>query len=600
MMFWRWDLDTAFVRDAGSSVNRSGDEEARKATSLADGEGSRCISFESGKQAFLAAVQADPSLSAAERAELTETRNQTVPACSGGVSHSSESHANLASLAAKDFNTYLQGAKAFYEGAFDEAKIRFRLLAKSENAWVQETARYMIGRTLLNKAQIGAFDSFDQTGEPRASDKASLGASETEIKAYLTAYPAGRYAISARGLLRRIYWLGADEARLSAEYGWQIAHLTASMDVDDLVEEIDSKYLRAAKDQSHEPILLAVQDLMRLRGSSRPKFSAADIEAQAPDFAGHEELFAFLKAARAYYVDGEPDVALRLLGPPQSGPSYLDFSREMLRGQAFLASGQYQAAIAHWRALLPNLAQPWQSEAVELGLALSWERAGTLNKVFLPETRVASSRIRQILLSHTAGPILLRMAVDDPKSTPDERNLARFVLLFKEATRGQYANFLRDLALIKNVEAGQAAAFLWRGASEPYQCPALKEVIGELLANNRDPHGLLCLGEFVRTAELDAFESFRPKPDELGGGESIFPGEPFSRGELYKRLIADPSTPDRERAYALYRAINCYAPTGANRCGGTDVELSQRKTWFNMLKSRYSATSWAQGLKYYW
>ena len=109
-----------------------------------------------------------------------------------------------------------------------------------------------------------------------------------------------------------------------------------------------------------------------------------------------------------------------------------------------MALGQYEKAAEQWRRLLPLAADPWQKEAVELGLAMSWERLGTVNKVFLPETRIASPRIRAILLGNVAGPILLRMAVENPDSTPAERRLARFVLLFKEATRGQYANFLQD------------------------------------------------------------------------------------------------------------------------------------------------------------
>ena len=72
----------------------------------------------------------------------------------------------------------------------------------------------------------------------------------------------------------------------------------------DLAQEMNSKYLTAAKDQSHDPSLLAVQDLMRLRtsGSHKPNFPAADLEAQAPDLPATNSMFAFLKAARAYYA----------------------------------------------------------------------------------------------------------------------------------------------------------------------------------------------------------------------------------------------------------------------------------------------------------
>jgi len=162
------------------------------------------------------------------------------------------------------------------------------------------------------------------------------------------------------------------------------------------------------------------------------------------------------------------------------------------------------------------------------------------------------------------------LAVADPKSSQDERNLARAVLLFKEATRGQYANFLRDFSpaeLTRDLPekpvgwATQARKFLWAGTNDPFQCPALNAVIGELAGNARSSHALLCLGEFVRLQFLDGFEDGRPKPAELGGGKSIFPGEPFSRGEVYKKLIADPRrrtmtgpTPSIARSVATSRA----------------------------------------------
>lgn len=621
VLFSRSDIEMAFNADESASPPERGSVAGGKPVTLADGEGSRCISFEGGKLAFFAAVQADAGVSAVEGSGLAEARNRMTGCPNSGAGDLSENDplagVSQPSAAAREFVEYLAGANAFYKGAFDQAIDHFQKIVKARNGWLRETARYMIGRTLLNKAQVGAFASLDGTAEPKVTDRTSLSASETELKTYLADYPRGRYAASARGLLRRIYWLGGDKTRLAAEYGWQITHcdsaqvnLTSSA----LAQEIDSKYLDAAAGESHDPNLIAVEDLMRLRssGSVRPKFPAAELEAQGPHFVGHEEMFAFLKAARAYYADGDIAATLQLLGPAQPGPlspPYLAFSRETLRGQALMASGRFEAAIPHWKTLLPLATEPWQREAVELGLAMSWERAGTLNKVFLPETRIASPRIRALLLRHSAGPILLRMAVADPQSRADERKLARFVLLFKEATRGQYAGFLRDYspdgltgddAQAPQVDYLKSSAFLWEGSSEPYHCPALKAVIGELAANPGSSHGLLCLSEFIRTEDLDDFESNPPAPDELGGGKPIFPGQAFSRGEIYKKLINSPSTPDNDRAYALYRAIRCYEPSGLNGCGGKDVELQQREAWHNVLKSRYGATAWARNLKYYW
>jgi Flp pilus assembly protein TadD len=616
-LFTLQDLDAAFKTGPAAPPPDSAAGEQASDTMFADGEGTRCVSDARGRQEFAEAVGAATPLSANEKTLLTAARNGLAPTCVKTDTPAPAPDIPQPSSAAQDFLTYLAGANAFYAGDFDKALDAFRKLANSQNAWLREASRYMIGRTLLNKAEIGAFDGLDNNPDPKVNDRASLAASETELTGYLGAYPAGRYAASARGLLRRLYWLGGDQARLAAEYGWRLAHAgepQANLDNPSLSQEIDSKYLSGPVGRAHDPNLIAVEDLMRLRGESsdKPALSAADLEAQAPDFAGHEALFAFLKAARAYYADGDFAATLKLIGPAPSGPlspPYLAMSREMLRGQALMASGQFSEAADHWKALLPLATQPWQKEAAELGLAMSWERAGTLNKVFAPDTRIASPRIRGILSRYSAGPILLRQAIADPQSTPGEKALARYFLLFKEATRGHYTGFLRDYvpdeiakgdAEIGTTGVMKSAVFAWGGANDPYKCPDLKTVIGELAANPKASHGLLCLGDFVRTAGLEDAEGAPPAANELGGAKSIFPGEIFSRGELYKKLVADASTPANDKAYALYRLINCYGPASVNGCGGKDAALPERKAWFQLLKTKYGSTPWARAQTLYW
>ena len=610
-LFDKTDLDTACGR-APRPANAP----------AADGEGSRCLSLESGKRVFTEAARVETALSESERAALIEARNGLSSSCDEKSVNASPAADPLARIAkptatARDFAAYLIGAKAFYDGAFDAALAQFASLAKSQNVWLRETARYMSARALLNKAQIGAFADFDGTAEPKISDKTSLAEAESAFKAYLADYPTGRYAASAQGLMRRVYWLARDKAKLGAEYAALLpraGEARAASAIPDLADEIDLKFL-SEKGESRDPRLLAVADLMRMRmsGDKKSDFPASDLEAQAKDFAGREALFDYLKAARAYYVDSDFAQTLKLLGEPSPGPlspPYLAFSREVLRGQALMAQGQYEKAAEQWRRLLPLAADPWQKEAAELGLAMSWERLGTVNKVFLPQTRIASPRLRAILLANVAGPILLRMAVEDPDSTPAERRLARFVLLFKEATRGQYANFLQDYSadgLREDEAEGRSLAdsyksttLLWPGEKTPYPCPALHEVIKELSAEANASHGLLCLGEFMRVSDLDGFNSTHPPPEELGGSKPIFPGEPFSRGEIYKKLLAEASTPERDKAYALFRLVNCYAPAGNNTCGGKDVDPAQRKAWYDQMKARYGGTPWAKSLKFYW
>jgi hypothetical protein len=46
--------------------------------------------------------------------------------------------------------------------------------------------------------------------------------------------------------------------------------------------------------------------------------------------------------------------------------------------------------------------------------------------------------------------------------------------------------------------------------------------------------------------------------------------------------------------------VYCYAPSGTNDCGGTSVELPQRRAWFQQLKREYPRSVWAQKLDVYW
>jgi hypothetical protein len=580
-------------------------------------DGTRCQSQKSGAEEFGRAVAAATGLTDAERALLVEARTKLLPLCDkAGANVSQPLRTTLGSSpTALAFATYLAGVEAFYLGAFDEAATAFASLADASDPWLRETARYMTARTALNKAQLGVFDTFDMVGQPKVSDTAALVAAETAFRAYLDAFPAGRYRASAQGLLRRVHWLGGDKARLAGEYGRLIAAGVGKRDglsTTDLAREIDTKILGGlepgdAPALAATPVLLAVDNLRRMRTQPQAgtEFTASALEAQAPAFATQPALFGFLKAARAYYVDKDPDTALAALGPAPADPGPLAtvaFSREMLRGQALLAKGPTDATAAHWRALLPRATEPWQKEAVELGLAVTWEKLGTINKAFLPETRIDSERIRAILLQQVAGPILLRMAMADPKSSVAEQDLARDVLLFKEATRGQYANFLRDYDpdALQREGMPRSKSWIWDGKGEPYPCPDIKAVVAGLASNPRSPAGQLCLAEFVRAMGHDGREDKRPPPHELGGSKSIFPGEPYARLEVYRKLIADNATPARDKAYALYRAVNCYAPTSINQCGGPGVPKGQREAWFRTLKTKYGSTPWARELKYYW
>jgi TolA-binding protein len=595
-----------------------GDEASNE--EFAYGEGSRCRSNESGTTAFVEQVSAATEIPEAERATLITTRQALQPDCAAAASGGTalaEALQPVQSPLGKSFAAYLQGAQAFYDGDYDAAKTHFAGLTAVAQPWLAETARYMLARVEVNRAQV---DYFDEYGYPKdeAADAKVIDAAEAAFNDYLAAYPQGAYAVSAQGLLRRVYWLGKRSDPLAAAYQARLGAATGSpggLEDVALLDEIDNKLLMAAGfAPSSDPILLAVDDLLRMRESGKP-MAREELEAQRSSFASNTALFDYLLAAHDFYIGNKPEAVLQAIpaGAPQAPLSYLEFSRQALRGMA-LEALKDAGARAHWLALLPAATQPMQRPAVELALAMHDERTGAIEKVFAADSPITNASMREILLGKIADADLLRRQAKDESRPQHERDTALYVLLYKEITRGHYADFLKDLALVRadapvegytgGLSTGDApplGVFTQTTTLGDYGCGPLKETAAKLAKNPKAPKPLLCLADFMRANGFDQNTlDTAPEGDQLGSTPSLFKGAPYARFETYKALIASSKTPAEDKAYALYRAVRCYAPAQINSCGGEDVEESQRKAWFQQLKKRYPNSKWAKELQGYW
>jgi hypothetical protein len=597
-------------------------------SSYADGEGSRCRSNADGIAAFEAALKDARGLPDGERADLVAARRGLQPTCSaasGGAGAITGLAARMKSDPGKAFARYLQGALAFYDGDYDAAATQFASLRGAGQPWLRETARYMLGRVEVNRAQVNAFDDYGSRKDTPV-DAQTIARAEAGLLAYLRDYPNGLYAASARGLLRRVYWLGGDKAKLAATYVALFSQGATAPGLDDsgLADELDTKLLPAIKPaDTSDPILLAILDLAAMRtadseadsGCCGTPITLAELEAQRPPFAANPALFDYLLAAHAWFVEGKPAEVLRLIpdASHQKRFSYLQFSRQMLRGIA-LDAVKDRNARGFWLDLLPGATLPYQHAAVELALALHDERTAALGRVFEPGSPVVDPVVREILLVNVAGAPLLRQQARAAAAPAHEREAALFTLLYKELTRGAPRDFVADLALVPASAASTTGSIdvlgsdhPWLGifthpaASDGYACPSLKETATQLAADPRGTRARLCLAEFVRLNGFDQYAlDSQPPKDELGGTASLFPGAVFSRLEVYKAVIADPAAAAPDKAYALYRAVNCYGPSGNNSCGGVEVPTAQRKAWFLRLKNEYPTTSWAKAQRYFW
>ncbi len=604
--------------------------------------GTRCVSFPSGSKAFNAAIAANRSVSAGDRKTLTEMREFIKDVCEGKdywgrppkdlteIMSNADSvlgGLKLSSKAANEYVTYLRGASDFYGGEFASAAQSFTSLKSSKDKWLKETAAYMTARVQLNAAQEGSFGKWGDFKGADAVNKSALEKASAEFSSYVKRYPKGRYAASARGLTRRVFWLSNDLDRLAAQYqdlldrspGWNVA---------DIAEEIDTKLLldKGARLKVTQPLLLATVDLMLMRDVSwddRKPITLAELEEQRGKFANHPELFQFLLANHAFYVQGNAKKVLKLIpdAARQENFSYLQFSRQALRGAALQMLGDRNEG-GFWREVLGGTKSLYQRPAAELGLAVFYEQAGQIDKIFEKSSPIKEPAIRKILIQQVAGPKVLRSVVGDSTRPKDETDLALFTLLYNNLSRGNYAAFLRDQ---ENIPANaNSDAGLWRLGSQKeipvgrfgsgaqkgeYDCPTLRQTAQTLSRAPKNNAARLCLGDFWLENGFDYFNTSywpryarddKPKLPALGSTKPQFPGAAMPRQKIYTDIIADPRAKADEKAYALYRAIRCYATSGSNSCGGKAVKQPQRKAWFQRLKRSYPGSKWAKKLKYYW
>lgn len=494
-----------------------------------------------------------------------------------------------------------------YLADFDEADRLFSTLAAQPTGWLAETARYLLARVAINRAQVSAADEYGFYDLSRV-DKAVLQQAGERLDTYLADYPQGLYADSARGLYRRVAWLMGDEVALGQHY---LARLQRGKVSVSLFDEIDNKLLAAPdKPMAAAPFIL-VQDLRLMRALSEwetrwQPLNSEQLMAQRADFAaaGWQAYWDYLQLAQRYYVQQDLAGVLSLTEQtPAQLPPLLQFSRQVLRGMALMGLARWPEAEQYWRRLHQGSVTEAQGKLLDLALAMTLERADKLDSLFADDGGLTDPLLREPLLRYSASAPLLRQLAQNKQLPRAQRNTALFTLLYKDLTRGHYADFLQDKALIGPALGQEPFSFTAFGKlprPDGYACPAL-DVTVTALAKSANPRALNCLGDLLLQQGWDD-SPLEEKPDAsvLGGAPDRFAGVPQGRLSWYRQVIADKQAPAEDRSYALYRAINCFASSGYNHCGSEDIAKAERKAWFRTLKGTYGKTRWAAKQKYYW
>lgn len=567
------------------------------------------------------------------------------------------------SINAQPYADYIMATQLFYLGDkadFDSADNLYNALIdlKTDNnaglAWLVDTANYMLIRTGINRIYqdgMGDYRYKSENVDPRL-----FTSTQKAINSYLSHFKNGRYVASARGLQRRLYWLADEQEKLVNEIEWQINHATSlqfNLDSRLLPEEIERRVFFASFDESidintlNDPILLTSFALYRLRpanSSNAPTpLTLRQLERLKPKFKERMDLHQYLIATYYLVQQNNPKLAIKYL--PNDLPSdlstnaptvatgkmsYLKFSQYVLKAKALQQMGSVNEANALWSRLHELPKKPFQSTITELALALQADQTNDYRKLFGGKATVESQALKMRVIKYSADPALLQQIANSHAATDAIGAEARYALLAKSLTHGRYGDYLsyKQNYLPKNSQKYLGydsenktlkylpvfSEFNWQGKniSPSLNCQDLTKTVTRLSQNSKDRLQSLCLAEFMYdtsvTYYVDDYDQSYHTADQsdssyrspyLGDVPSRFKGPNLNRLDIYQAVFAS-NQDDELSAYALHRAIGCFASSGNNQCSDEDVDPSVRKGWFKRLKADFGKTTWAQNQKYYW
>jgi len=111
-----------------------------------------------------------------------------------------------------DFDQYLLASAYFYNDNFTEAEKSFQKLADHSGSPFTETSQYMVARTMMIESQKALSEYAERSGVDTAlAEKAAQ-----KFQQYLDLFPDGTLSASAKGLMRRCYWLAGQQKKYLA------------------------------------------------------------------------------------------------------------------------------------------------------------------------------------------------------------------------------------------------------------------------------------------------------------------------------------------------------------------------------------------------
>ena len=578
----------------------------------------RCATFSSGQQTFTNQVQQFKAIPANEKQLLINERNK-MRQCGDKIPLIAVDP-NWSALT-RQYASYLNASILFYNGNYAAANKIYTVLSTIDDAWLKETSQYMLIRTALNAAYATGVNQYGDIDLNRI-DQNLLKQFLDHITTYLKAYPNGQYVASARGFMRRGFWLSGRQDLLVNEIVWQILNPKSkfyNLEISKLPAEIDrrvffSQYFNVKN--LKDPFFLATYDLMNMRSPASDNYRPmtwAELNAQKDFFKTQPALFQYLQAVHFAFIQNKPQDALNYLPKENSNnSSYLQLSQTFLKGQLLEKTGQKQKAEQYWNQQLAQAKNSYQRGLFETALSNHLATQQNYSAFVGKKAKITQLNLQRNFITQIANADSLQKIILSNDSNLDQKQAASYTLLSKSlihqhydlfnksyaylpANAAQYSGYSSSVENLKNKP--DFSNFIWNGATITPQlkCADLKTLIVQIEKIPKDPFLNVCLGEYIRSQQGYSIQQL----SYIEQDHSSFSGKVFTRGEVYQSIIKSSNKGDLQ-AYALFRAIQCYAPSGVNDCNDAEVSKTTRKQWYDRIKAEYPNTTWAKSLKYYW
>ena len=578
----------------------------------------RCTSFDSGNQTFNTQVQNNKAIPNLEKQILISERKK-MNQC-GDKIELIAINPNW-SITTRQYASYLNASILFYNSNYSAATKIYTVLTNVEDTWLKETSQYMLIRTSLNSAYATGVDKYGDVYLDNINQNL-LKQFLDNINAYLKAYPNGQYIASARGFMRRGFWLSKRQDLLVNEIVWQLKNPTSkfyNLEMSELPAEIDrrvfnSQYFNVKN--LKDPFFLATYDLMYMRMPASDPYRPitwAQLAAQKEFFKAQPELFQYLQAAHLFFVQNKAQEAQNYLAKANAkNGSYLQLSQTFLKGQILEKIGQPQNAEEYWHQQLTQAKDSYQRGLFETALsnhlAIKQDYSAFIGK----KAQITQPNLQRNFITQIANTNSLQKIIQSDQSNINQKQAAIYTLLSKSLVHQQFELFKQSYAFMpQNAMQYQGynsdneqlknkpdfSNFIWNGANITPQlkCSNLETLVNQLAQTPKDPLLNVCLGEYFRSEQGYSVQQLAYAEQQ----QSSFSGKIFSRGQVYKDILKS-SSKDDLHAYALYRSIQCYAPSGINDCGDAEVSKPVRKQWYDQIKRDYPNSTWTKSLKYYW